>query len=93
MHADLMKLSENFRSKYHCNNTPGVVENMFATIAGRDVNSTEPFTKEQLGELSNFLIRPPFKARHNLSKKEKSLIGTIFLGAVAVGVFVGWAES
>lgn len=93
MHTDLKQLSERFRKEYYCNDTPGAVEKMFATIAGRDVNSTEDFTKAQLAKMSNFLRYPPFKPRHTFTKSDKIVFGTLLAGAVLIGAVVGLTEN
>lgn len=86
MHKELISLADCFRREYHCVQTAGVVENMLAKVAGRDVESAEDFTEAQLRKLSTFLRNPPFKVKTDFPFALKAVYAVAFVGAIALGL-------
>lgn len=72
------RIADTVRTNYHVNQTPGVVENMLAKVAGAGIDA-EVLSVEQNNKLLTFLSAPPFKATG---------AGMDFLDKILLGVFV-----
>lgn len=72
------RIADTVRANYHVNQTPGVVENMLAKVAGAGIDA-EVLSVEQNNKLLTFLSAPPFKA---------TSAGMDFLDKILLGVFV-----